>query len=104
MLHRKTEYIFCKCQINEKLNSFFVNLAHAEERFDYFKQDGATPLTAKETIRALRGMFGEFNGDHRILSEGLWLPLCPDLNPCDFCLWGKLKSFVYANNSQTLRL
>jgi hypothetical protein len=29
--------------INELLNPFFVNLAPADERFNYFMQDGATP-------------------------------------------------------------
>jgi len=24
-----------------------------------------------------------------------WPPRSPDLNPCDFCLWGLLKSKVY---------
>jgi hypothetical protein len=41
-------------------------------------QDGATPLAAKETIRALRCAFGEFNGEDRIVSEGLW-PLDPQI-------------------------
>jgi hypothetical protein len=31
-------------------------------------QDGATPHTAKETIRKLRGVFGEFNGEDSIIS------------------------------------
>ncbi|PNF15704.1 hypothetical protein B7P43_G12455 [Cryptotermes secundus] len=88
--------------INEILNQFFVNLAPAEERFGYFMQDGATPHTAKETIRALRGVFGELNGDDRIVSKGLWPPRSPDLNPCDFYLWGKLKNVVYANNPHDL--
>jgi hypothetical protein len=32
----------------------------------------------------------------------LWPPRSPDLNPCDFYLWGKLKSVVYANNPYDL--
>jgi hypothetical protein len=63
--------------INEILNPFFVNLAPAEERFSYFIQDGATPHTAKESIRALRGAFGEINGEDRISSKGLWPPRSP---------------------------
>jgi hypothetical protein len=83
---------------NEILNPFFVNLAPAEERFDYFMQDGATPHTAKETIPALRGVFGEINREDRIISKGLW----PTGSPCDFYLWGKLKSVVYDNNPHDL--
>jgi hypothetical protein len=33
---------------------------------------------------------------------GLWPPRSPDLNPCDFNLWGNLKSVVHANNSHDL--
>jgi hypothetical protein len=29
-------------------------------------------------------------------------PRSPDLNPCDFYLWGKLKSVVYAKNPHDL--
>jgi hypothetical protein len=82
------------------MNLFFVNLAHAEERFVYFIQHGATPHTAKETSRALRGMFGEFNGEDNIVSKELWSPRRPDLNHCD--LWEKLKSVVYSNNPHDL--
>jgi hypothetical protein len=41
---------------------FFINLAPAEERFSYFMQDSMTPHTAKETIGALHGVFGELMG------------------------------------------
>jgi hypothetical protein len=65
-------------------------------------QDGTTPNTAKETIQALHGVFGEFNVKDRIISKGLWPHRSPDLNPCDFYLWGKLKSVVHANNPYDL--
>jgi hypothetical protein len=54
-------------------------------------QDGTTPHRANETIRALCGVFGELNGEDRIISKGLWLSTPPDLKPYDFYLWGKLK-------------
>jgi hypothetical protein len=60
----------------------------AEERFGYFMHDGTTPHAAKEMIRAFRGVFGEINGEDR----------SPDRNPCDFYLWGKLRSVLHANN------
>jgi hypothetical protein len=40
------------------LNPFFVNFIPAEERCRYFVQDGVTQHTAKETIKALRGVSG----------------------------------------------
>jgi hypothetical protein len=67
--------------INEILNPFFINLAPAEEGYGYFMQDGMTPHTAKETIWVLCGIFGEINGENRIISKGLWLPRSSDLNP-----------------------
>jgi hypothetical protein len=70
--------------INEVFIPFFINLAHAEERFGYFMQGSATLLTAKETIRALRGVLGESNGEDRIISKGMWHPRSLDLNPVIF--------------------
>ena len=35
-------------------------------------------------------------------SEICWPSRSPDLSPCDFYLWGKLKGQVYSNNPQTL--
>jgi hypothetical protein len=38
----------------------------------------------------------------RVVSRGLWHPRSPDLNLCDFYLWGKLKDKVYGKNPHTL--
>jgi hypothetical protein len=32
-------------------------------------------------------------GDH-VMNRGLWPPQFPDLNLCDFCMWGKLKDIA----------
>jgi hypothetical protein len=32
----------------------------------------------------------------------LWPARSPDLNPCDFYLWGTLKDAIYVNNSHSL--
>jgi hypothetical protein len=42
------------------------------------------------------------NVEDIIISKGLWPPGSPDLNPCDFYLWGKLITVVYANNPHDL--
>jgi hypothetical protein len=47
-------------------------------------------------------VFGEINGEDRIITNGLWPYRSQDLNHCDFYLWGKLKSVVYANNPHHL--
>jgi hypothetical protein len=61
-------------------------LASAEEKFGYFMQDGATPHTAKKTIFALCGGFGEFTAEDPIVRKGLWPPRFSDLKSCDFYL------------------
>jgi hypothetical protein len=70
--------------MNEIIN--FSLILHAEERFGSFMQDGATPHTAQETIRVLRGVFGEIMGRIELLVRVCWRPTSPDLNPCDFYL------------------
>jgi inhibitor of nuclear factor kappa-B kinase subunit alpha len=40
--------------------------------------------------------------ENRLISRGLWPARSPDLNPCDFYLWGNLKDKVYSNNPYTL--
>lgn len=56
-------------------------------------QDGAPCHTERRNIAYLHRQF-----DGRLISKGAereWPPRSPDLNPCDFFLWGYLKSRVY---------
>ena len=66
----------------------------------WFQQDGATCHTARETTQLLQQKFpGRLisnNGDLH------WPPRSCDLSPCDFFLWGFLKSRVYANDPRTV--
>ena len=56
----------------------------------YFMQDGATPHTANIVQNYLKSKFsGNF------FDKEKWPPRSPDLNPCDFFLWGYLKQRVY---------
>lgn len=66
-----------------------------------FMQDGATPHTANAVKELLRKTFGE----SRVISRGFtnnWPSRSPDLNPCDYFLWGYLKNRVFRNNPQTI--
>ena len=56
----------------------------------YFQQDGATPHTANSVQNWLSSKFGD-----KFVDKKKWPPRSPDLNPCDFFLWGYLKSRVY---------
>jgi hypothetical protein len=53
--------------------------------------------TATYSINVLNEVF-----ENRLISRGLWPARSPDLNPCDFYLWGNLKDKVCSNNPHTL--
>lgn len=66
----------------------------------WFQQDGATCHTAHETIDLLQQRFPE-----QIISRNSdvnWPPRSCDLTPCDFFLWGFVKSRAYANKPETI--
>lgn len=66
----------------------------------WFQQDGATSHTARVVMDYLRRVFPE-----RLISlrgHLNWPARSPDLAPCDFFLWGYLKSKVYCNRPATL--
>jgi len=66
----------------------------------WFQQDGATAHTARATIAVLQELF-----PGRLMSRKgdiEWPPRSPDLNPCDYFLWGYLKSKVYATKPRDL--
>ena len=63
----------------------------------YFQQDGATPHTANIVQQWLTSKFSD-----KFMDKLKWPPRSPDLNPCDFYLWGYLKSVVYNPLPKTL--
>jgi hypothetical protein len=56
----------------------------------YFQQDGATPHKANRVQDYLKSKFGDF-----FIDKTKWPPRSPDLNACDFFLWGYLKERAY---------
>jgi inhibitor of nuclear factor kappa-B kinase subunit alpha len=75
----------------------FSGVIRKKKRHGYFMQDGATAHTPTYSINALSKVF-----EDRMIIRGLWPARSPDLNPCDFYLWGNLKDKVYSNNLHTL--
>ncbi|GFT84950.1 transposable element tc3 transposase [Trichonephila clavipes] len=66
-----------------------------------FMQDGASPQAGHQVKALLSADFG----DNRILSRhflDVWPSHSPDLQPCDFWLWGFLKDHVYSGGIRTL--
>ena len=66
----------------------------------WFQQDGATSHTARQSMAAVRELFG----NHVIsrFGEIPWPPRSLDLSVCDFFLWGYLKNWVYTTRPKTL--
>jgi hypothetical protein len=77
---------------------FFQGLTEEEKLYGYFMQDGTMAHTADFSVAVLEEVFGE-----RLITCGLWPPRSPDLNPCDYYLWGTLKDRVYVNNPHSLQ-
>ncbi|GFW18470.1 uncharacterized protein TNCV_1184971 [Trichonephila clavipes] len=66
-----------------------------------FTQDGAPPHIGLYVQQFLRQHFT----NDRVISHAFltaWPPRSPDLNPCDFRLWGYLKNLVYRGRLITL--
>lgn len=66
-----------------------------------FMQDGAPPHIGRQVKEFLMNQFSET----RVISRHFdipWPPRSPDLNPCDFWLWGALKDTVYQQNPTTI--
>ncbi|EZA55091.1 hypothetical protein X777_05363 [Ooceraea biroi] len=64
----------------------------------HFMQDGATPHRTQEVFETIHKVYG-----NRIIGGRLeWPPYSPDLNPCDFFLWGYIKDHCYAGNPETV--
>ncbi|GFW82664.1 uncharacterized protein TNCV_3492361 [Trichonephila clavipes] len=64
-------------------------------------QDGAPPHITRCVKDVLKHHFTE----ERVISRQfrhLWPPRSPDLNPCDFWLWGHLKQLVSCDQPKTL--
>jgi hypothetical protein len=58
-----------------------------------FCQDGASCHTSKSSLELLKTYFGTNIISNK--TENYWPPYSPDLNPCDFFLWGFLKDNVF---------
>jgi hypothetical protein len=76
----------------QMLQYFFwpKHIKTADYKKYHFQQDGATPHTANNVQDWLTTKFGE-----KFVNKKKWPPRSPDLNPCDYYLWGHLKTTAY---------
>jgi hypothetical protein len=79
------------------LRPFFGSITEKVKTYGYSMQDGSTAHTVTYSMNVLNEVF-----ENRLINRGLWPARSPDLNPCDFYLWGNLKDRVYSNNPHTL--
>lgn len=83
------------------IQEFFVPALNAMNLENvWFQQDGATAHTARASMAIVRQHF-----PGRLISmmgDLHWPARSPDLAPCDYFLWGYLKSLVYNNRPRTL--
>jgi len=72
----------------------------------WFQEDGSRPHAIPEVLEFMHSKF-----QHRIVSSRFpqqfrcgfsWPPCSPDLNPCDYFLWGYLKDKVFSGAPRTL--
>jgi hypothetical protein len=89
------------CYIEMLENFLWPQLEEMDVANAWFQQDGATAHTAQRCLQVLREMFPgkliPLHGDVR------WPAHSPDLAPCDFFLWGYLKSKVYTHRPENLQ-
>lgn len=83
----------------DMLKTFFwrKHLSVANYKKYYFQQDGATCHTANSVQDWLKDKFSA-----KFFQKNRWPARSPDMNPCDFFLWGYLKSLVYKPLPKTL--
>jgi hypothetical protein len=79
------------------IDFFWPKVVREDYKKYYFQQDGASSHTAKKVQNYLRSKFGD-----KFMDKNRWPPRSPDLNPCDFYLWGYLKARVYNPLPKTL--
>lgn len=87
----------------DMLNNFFEPALQDFDGYNrdtWFQQDGNTCHTSNRSLPVIQALFPEKLISRR--GDLPWPPRSPDLTPCDFYLWGYLKSVVYRNNPRTL--
>lgn len=79
---------------------------HGFQSSAWFMQDEAPPHRTSEVLCVLGTAFGNWvialNRPNVFGPEIQWPPCSPNLNPCDFFLWGFLRDRAMKNNADTI--
>ena len=77
---------------NEVLSQLLPEMERLSNGDYIFQQDGARSHTSKATLAYLEEHCCQF------LKPDLWPPNSPDLNPCDYAIWGTLEARIWNHN------
>ena len=102
-----TETVTSKVYLKYLSNKFLpAAKKHKKIKNYYFMQDGARPHRTRKVFNFLHRHFHD-----RVIALNFpkekhcgmdWPPYSPDLNPCDYFLWGYIKDKVYSQTPKTL--
>lgn len=82
--------------IEEVLKPFIKDAKRLYPNSTYlFQQDSAPSHRVKKTVEFLEA------NDVKFISPDKWIPNSPDVAPCDYFLWGYIKSRINKLNIQT---
>lgn len=83
--------------INQILKPMMINAPELYPGGDYtFQQDSASSHTARDTVQFL------LDNNITFIPPDKWLPNSPYCAPCDYYLWGYLKSKVYKHKVENV--
>jgi hypothetical protein len=102
------DYVTEKNDVMMLVSSFLHQLRWRLFSFhaQWFQKDGARPHTIPDVLEFMHSKF-----QHRIMTKRFpqqiqcgfsWPPCRPDLNPCDYFLWGYLKGKVFSSAPRNL--
>ena len=77
---------------NEVLSQLLPEMEQLSNGDYIFQQDEAHSHTSKNTLAYLEEHCCKF------LKPDFWPPNNPDLNPCDYVIWGTLEAKIWKNN------
>ena len=92
---RVTQFSYRQLLVNQVFPLMKQQLGLTKFRSTVWQQDGAKPHQARMVMEWLDGIFKNRMLALKSLRGDSWAPSSPDCNPCDFFLWGYMKSKVY---------
>ena len=84
-----------------RTHSLFIAFFGSDNQVDILQRDGAAPHCSHQTLSCLYSFFPFIITRNSRDHDLLWAPYSPDLNPCDFFLWGHMKNTIHKKTFQS---